>query len=182
MTAATDEFTAEQYAAAARFGLTLDQIAEADAEIADLEHMNTIGYHPGHFENKSWAHAILQSEAPIEAANEVPTGPPVSYGQRPPLEEPAGPPVSYGQRPPLEEPAGPPVSYGQRPPQTEPPMKMQKAEESLEAAPPWKEQPAQEPPRKMMRMQLPQPPAPPWREVRCFATENAHSAGAGHHV
>ena len=187
MPAAKDEFTAEQYADAQRFGLTLDQVAEADAEIADLERMNKIGFHPGHFENKSWADAILarpkpalQSEAPIEAA--------------------------------LQHAAGPPVSYGQRPPQTEPPMKMQKGEESPQAEPPLKEQnpetPAQEPPRKMqkgeepqqaelsgkeqnpetlppsppMRMQLPQPPAPPMQEVRYFATENAHSAGAGHHV
>ena len=164
MPAAKDEFTADDYAAAQEFGLTLDQIAEADAEIADLERLNMTGFHPRHFLDMSWADAILarpqpalQTEAPIEAA--------------------------------LPQAEGQPVSFGEESPQPEPPLKEQKPEAPAPPEPPLKkeepEAPAPpEPPCRTQEPEAPAPPEPAWRnqEPEAPATENAHSAGAGHHV
>ena len=61
---AKDEFTAEDYAHAQRFGISLNSIASANEEIEDLERMNAAGFHPDHFLDMSWATEILGRQQP----------------------------------------------------------------------------------------------------------------------
>ena len=187
MPAKKDSFTDEDYKNATEFGLTLDQIAEADADCEAMERMRTLGYNPNMVDT-SWADDVLArpqphlaTAAPNDAALPEHEGQPVHQVPEPP------------DTPPLPEPEGQPVHQVPQPPDTpnpEPPWRKLKTDPQ---APPLQEAPVEKPdhsqPWKIWNQQSPlrrkepddtpakdtmwetpksEPDAPPLEEVRVF--------------
>ena len=144
MTAPKDAFTSEDYAHANQFGLSLDQIAAADEEIADLERVNAKGFNPDRFLDMSWANEILaQTQPTLRPASPIDTALPQAGGQ----------PVQLAPAP-------------EETPIPEPPWRMQEAEAK---APPMQEAPEETPaPEPPWKMQKAEAKAEPMQEVRFF--------------